>query len=80
MCIIEHRNRPLRSTELNATAPMPVLTGSVDAHMLTKPSRVGFAVSRSELVEPGAATCVFRGMAGMCLKSLEHTYQVQVPV
>ena len=43
---------------------MPVLTGSVHAHILTKPSRAGFAVSRSELIEPGAATCVLSGMAG----------------
>ena len=61
------------------TVPMPVLTGSVHAHILTKPSRAGFAVSRLELIEPGAATCVL-GMAGPCLKSLERTYQVQVPV
>ena len=40
------------------TAPMPVLTGSVHAHKLTKPSRAGFAVIRLELIEPGAATCV----------------------
>ena len=40
------------------TAQMPVLTGSVHAHILTKPSRAGFAVSRLELMEQGAATCV----------------------
>ena len=40
------------------TAPMPVLTGSVHAHILTKPSRAGFAVIRLEFIEPGAATCV----------------------
>ena len=39
---------------------MPVLTGSVQAHILTKLSRAGFAVIRLELVEPGAATCVYR--------------------
>ena len=38
---------------------MPVRTGSVHAHILTKPSRAGFAVIRSELIEPGAATCVY---------------------
>ena len=43
------------------TAPMPVLTGSVHAHILTKPSRAGFVVIRLELIEPsGAATCVYR--------------------
>ena len=40
------------------TAPMPVLMGSVHAHILTKPSCAGFAVIRFELIEPGAATCV----------------------
>ena len=38
---------------------MPVRTGSVHAHILTKPSRAGFAVIRLELIEPGAATCVY---------------------
>ena len=52
--VIGHLGR-LYSTH---TAPMPVLTGSVHAHILTKPSRAGFAVIRLELIEPGAATCV----------------------
>ena len=52
---------------------MPVLMGSVHSHTITKPPRAGVAVSRSELVEPGAATCVFRGMAGPYFKSLERT-------
>ena len=68
--VISHLGRP-HSTH---TAPMPILTGSIHAHILTKPSRAGFAISRSELIEPGAVTCVFRGMAGLCLKSLEHIY------
>ena len=42
---------------------MPVLTGSVHAHILTKPSRGGFAVIRLELIEPGAATCVYQAKA-----------------
>ena len=50
-----HLGRP-RSTH---TAPTPVPMGSVHAHIITKPSRVGLAVSRSELVEPGAAKRVF---------------------
>ena len=41
---------------------MPVLTGSIHAHILTKPSRAGFAVIRLELIEPGTQR-VFRGMA-----------------
>ena len=51
---IDHFGRPY-STH---TAPMPVLTGCVHAHILTKPSRAGFAVIRLDLIEPGAATCV----------------------
>ena len=39
---------------------MPVLTGSVHAHILKKPSRAGFAVIRLELIEPGAETCVYQ--------------------
>ena len=64
---------------------MPVLKGSVHAHILTKPSRAVFAVIRLELIEPGAATCVynearlrersdrggFLGMPGPFLKSLD---------
>ena len=42
---------------------MPVLTGSVYAHILTKPSRAGFAVIRLELIELGAETCVYQAKA-----------------
>ena len=55
VCVIQHRNWPLRSTIFNAHG---VQTGSVHAHILTKPSRAGFAVIRLELIEPGAATSV----------------------
>ena len=63
MCVIKHRNWPLRSIILTHTAPMPVLTGSVHAHILTKPSRAGFAVIGLELIEPGAETCVYQAKA-----------------
>ena len=53
--VIGHLGRPY-STH---TAPMPVRMGSVHAHILTKRSRAGFAVIRLELIEPGAATCVY---------------------
>ena len=42
---------------------MPVLTGPVHAHILTKPSSAGFAVIRLELIEPGAETCVYQAKA-----------------
>ena len=57
--VIGHLGRPY-STH---TAPMPVLTGSVHAHILTKPSRAGFAVIRLEFIEPGAATSVYQAKA-----------------
>ena len=42
---------------------MPVLTGSVHAYVLTKPSRAGFAVIRLELIEPVEETCVYQAKA-----------------
>ena len=42
---------------------MPALTGSVHAHILTKPSRAGFAAIRLELIEPGAEACVYQAKA-----------------
>ena len=42
---------------------MPVLMGSVHAHILTKLSRAGFAVIRLELIEPGAETRVYQAKA-----------------
>ena len=42
---------------------MPVLTGSVHTHILTKPSRAGFTVIRLELIEPGVETCVYQAKA-----------------
>ena len=62
---------------------MPVLTGSVHAHTLTKPSRAGFAVSRSELIEPGAATYVLEAWLGRVsnFKSLKCSlYTCQAPI
>ena len=66
--MIQDRNRSLRSTALNAHGTTTSPVGSVRAQILTKPSCAGVAVSRSKLVEPGAATCVFIGMAGPCFK------------
>ena len=73
--VIGHLGRP-RSTH---TAPMPAPMGSVHPQLITKPFRAGLAVSRSEFLEAGSATCVARGLSGPCLNSLEHTYQLQVP-
>ena len=42
---------------------MPVLTGSVNAHVITKPSRAGFAVIRVELIESGTETCAYQAQA-----------------
>ena len=48
-------------TTLNAHGTNGSPAGSVHAHILTKPSGFGAVVSRLELVELGAAACVFRG-------------------
>ena len=69
VCIIQHRNRPLKSTALNAHGTDASADGlCARTHTLTKPCRAGFAVSRSELIEPGAATCGLRDIAGPCVK------------
>ena len=65
ICVIQHRNGHLGRPYSTHTAPMPARTGSVHAHILTKPSRAGFAVIRLELIEPGAATC-FEDQAKAC--------------
>ena len=70
LCVIQHRLRPRSSTALKAQGTNTGPDGS--AHIPTSPSCAYVVVSRSELVEPGAATCVFRGMAGPCFKSLER--------
>ena len=54
---------------------MPVLTGSVHADKLTKPSRAGFAVIRFELIEPGAETCVYRAKAWSLQISLSGNFK-----
>ena len=56
--VIQHRIGHLGRPYSTHTVTMSVLTGSVHAHILSKPSRGVFAVSRLELIEPGAATCV----------------------
>ena len=84
--VIQHRNWPLRSTILNAHGTNASPDGLCTRTHLTKPSRAGFAVSRLELIEPGAETCVynearpkersdrarFLGMPGPFLKSLDN--------
>lgn len=45
------------------TAPWPVSSGSVPACILTKSSCAGIAITRSGLVELGAATRVFDEIA-----------------
>ena len=61
VCVIQHRNWQLRSTILNAHGTNASLDGL--CHILAKPSRVGFAVIRLELIEPGAEACVYQAKA-----------------
>ena len=62
--VLGHLGRP-RSTH---TATVPVPMGSVHAQMIRKPSRTGLAVSRSELVEPGAARVFLEAWLGRVYK------------
>ena len=71
--VIGHLRRPY-STH---AAPMPVLTGSVHAHILTRPSCAGFAVIRLELIEPGAETCVYQ--AKSCSPTDQPVYRSACP-
>ena len=54
LCVSQHRNRPrLGRPRSKRTPQMPVPMSSVNAHLLTKPSRASAAVCPgSELVEP----------------------------
>ena len=61
VCVCETINIDVCTSHTSYTAPTPVSSGSVHAQILTKSSRAGFAVTRSELVELGAAPCAFRG-------------------
>ena len=60
----------LRSTH---TAPIPFPAGSVHAHTNTKPSRAGAVVSRSQLVDLGAAMCVGTGLCWVMVVKTEPT-------
>ena len=63
ICMIQHRNWPLRSTMLNAQGTNASPDGLCTRTHTTKPSLAGFAVIRLELIEPGAATCVYQAKA-----------------
>ena len=85
VCVIQHRNWPLRSTILNVhgtnASPNGLCTGTHTKEAFS----CCCAVIRLELIEPGAATCVynearprersdrgrFLGMPGPFLKSLD---------
>ena len=78
VCVRQRRNRPFRLTAFNAHGVNASPMGAVLAQISSKPSRAGLALSHSELVDPGAATCAFRGMAGPPLKRWEHTYHMKM--
>ena len=54
---------------------MPVMTGSVHAHILTKLSLAGFAEIRLELIEPGAETCVYQAKACSPISELVRKFK-----
>ena len=73
--MIQHRNRLILRVgrpRSKRTTPMPAPMGSVQAQILLimKLSRASCSITRSELVEPCAATCFVRGMVGRCFKML----------
>ena len=66
ICDIQFYNkaRPRERSDRGRFLPSgTVLTGSVHAHIPTKPSRAGFAAIRLELIEPGAEACVYQAKA-----------------
>ena len=71
LCVIQHRNRPIlrgvRPRSKRTPPPMPVPMSSVQAQILMNLFRASDAVTRSEVVEPCAATCFVRGCDEMRL-------------
>ena len=58
VCVIQHRNWPLRFTILNAHSSNASPDGLCTRTHTNESFSCWFAVSRLELIEPGAATCV----------------------
>ena len=63
ICVIQHRNWPLRSTILNAHGTNASPDGLCTRTHTNEASRAGFAAIRLELIEPGAETCVYQAKA-----------------
>ena len=83
LSVIQHRFRLHRSTALNAHGTNASPDGlCAHAHTSTNKAFPCSCCSKScRLVEPGAATRVFRGMAGSCFRRLECTmYEVTIPL
>ena len=95
ICVIQHRNSPLRSTILNAHGTNASPDGLCTCTHTKKAFSSWFCCNRLELIEPGAATCVynearqrersargrFLGMPGPFLKSLDSCiYSGGLPV
>ena len=70
LCIRQHRHWPLRSTAFNAHGTNASPDGLCARTNNNEAFSCWSCCKSSELVEPGAATFVFRGMAGLCLKNL----------
>ena len=60
LCVIQHRNWPLRSTILNAHGTNASLDGLCTRTHTNEAFSCWFAVIRLDLIKPGAETCVFQ--------------------
>ena len=78
ICVIQHRNWPLRPTILNAHSTNASLDGLCTRTHTNEAFSCWFCCYSFKSWLRQARQRVFRGMAGPCLKSLERTYRVQV--
>ena len=63
VCVIQHRNWPPRSTILNAHGTNTISDGLCTRTHTNEAFSCWFCVIRLELIEPGAATCVYQAKA-----------------
>ena len=63
VCVIQHRNWPLRSTILNAHSTNASLDGLCTRTHTNKTFSCCFCCNSLELIDPGAETCVYQAKA-----------------
>ena len=80
VCVIQHRNWPLRSTILKAHGTSASSDGLCTRTHTNEAFSCWFCCKSFRVDRARRGNYVFRGMAGSCVKCLQRTYQVQVPV